>query len=324
MIVGQTPVSSAKPTIEKREPDSGVKCGFPGNTDAYGLGIRLGVYIQWITSGLTFCFIEKQARSIDGISNCFQIAMFVGLLFITFKQGRDLQASEAYLMLTFSLSGVFATDDTIDFPALRRIDRGDVEAYTSALGSLIQKFIKVALCAYAVWFFFTGMDGMQHPPCSTFGFLVIEVHLYHWVRTVFKIGFVILTFATVAVLGLQVVAEVCKPEVPAPAAEAEADANGNPNTYPNSDSGSYSVAVIPAIGKRHMRGWTGFGIRMFSLSMFILTVELVIRWNHIQGVNQMGSTGQVLPLVVSIGSLIGVLCRSLLQIPSVDSQIPRN
>lgn len=39
----------------------------------------------------------------------------------------------------------------------------------------------------------------------------------------------------------------------------------------------------------------------------------IIKWNHIGGVNKMGSTGQVLPLVVSVGSLIGVLCQILLE-----------
>lgn len=61
------------------------------------------------------------------------------------------------------------------------------------------------------------------------------------------------------------------------------------------------------------QGPVGFLFRLFQLPVFISIVELLIKWNHISGVNQMGSTGQVLPLVVSVGSLIGVLCQILLR-----------
>lgn len=56
----------------------------------------------------------------------------------------------------------------------------------------------------------------------------------------------------------------------------------------------------------------GFRFRLIQLPVFITMVELLIKWNHISGVNHMGSTGQVLSLAVSVGSLISVLCQILL------------
>jgi hypothetical protein len=45
----------------------------------------------------------------------------------------------------------------------------------------------------------------------------------------------------------------------------------------------------------------------FSMVFFILSTELTIRWNHIGGVNTMGSTGQILPIVTATASFISVM-----------------
>lgn len=58
-----------------------------------------------------------------------------------------------------------------------------------------------------------------------------------------------------------------------------------------------------------------------ALVILIAAVELVIKWNHIQGVNQMGSTGQILRFVVAVGSLIGVAGEYLLHIMHVRDNV---
>lgn len=65
--------------MTERQPDQDVKCGFGGNNEAYVLGIRVAMYIQWITSALVYCFIKEGASSVIGISNCFQLPMLIAL-----------------------------------------------------------------------------------------------------------------------------------------------------------------------------------------------------------------------------------------------------
>ena len=36
-------------------------CGFVGDNNTYGLGIRLGIYLQWITSGIAYNFVPEEA-----------------------------------------------------------------------------------------------------------------------------------------------------------------------------------------------------------------------------------------------------------------------
>ncbi|RPB26915.1 hypothetical protein L211DRAFT_753567, partial [Terfezia boudieri ATCC MYA-4762] len=53
--------------------------GFTGDADTYGLGIRIGLYFQWITSSIAYSFVPSEAITMRGVNNCFQAAMFAGL-----------------------------------------------------------------------------------------------------------------------------------------------------------------------------------------------------------------------------------------------------
>jgi hypothetical protein len=53
-------------------------CGFKGDDNTYGLGIRLGVYIQWIISSIAYNFIPGEAVTMRGVNTCFTLANFAG------------------------------------------------------------------------------------------------------------------------------------------------------------------------------------------------------------------------------------------------------
>lgn len=80
ILSGGREVDPAELILEKREPETEVKCGFEGNSDAYGLGIRLGIYIQWFPSVLIFCFVHHDYHSLVAVSNYYQLAMLIALL----------------------------------------------------------------------------------------------------------------------------------------------------------------------------------------------------------------------------------------------------
>lgn len=261
----------AHTSITKRHPDADPHCGFAGNNDAYGLGIRLGIYIQWLTSAATSCLDQDGSQSVTGISNCYRLALFIGLLFMTIKSGSQLQASEASVMFLLGAGGAFTT---VSAPTSRERDS------TAALGATVQVLIRIALGSYAVWFFATGMDNMLHPPCSASGFLLVEVDLYGWARVLFGV-----------IAGCHILVNVCVLL-------------------------SSAVAVAaPAPGPRgDMTGYKGFAAGIVVLSLFVTGVELLIRWNHIEAVGRIDSTGQLLPLVVSLGTLVGLVWRRVVAV----------
>jgi hypothetical protein len=59
--------------------------GFEGNPDFYGVGIRIGVYLQWLSSLTANAFLPDQRRSMAGAYAAFSIALFIALLLLIFK-----------------------------------------------------------------------------------------------------------------------------------------------------------------------------------------------------------------------------------------------
>lgn len=273
------------------------------------------MYIQWITCLLISCFVKGGASSVILITNCFQLSMIIALVYMTILQGSNLQVSEAYLMFIIC-AGSFTTPGVLDVRLLHRFDRKDAEAYTAALGTAIQVILQFVLIAYGVWFFFTSMDSMQHPPCSRSGFLFVRVDLYHWMRTVFKVLFAAAIPSLILSLVFQIVLNDLlsqtriPPMPPTSGALAETDVDSNASRI--------TISVFNPETPFVIRGWAGIAIDFSNLCGFILAVELIIKWNHIQGVNQMGSTGQILPFVVAVGGLISAMCQFLLQTVSVE------
>lgn len=266
LALAHTPAPSSIARRATRQPDGDQPCGFEGNNDAYGLGIRLGIYIQWLIAAASSCFLQDGGQSVVGISNCYRLAMFIGLLFITIKHGPDLQASEAAVMFLLGAGGAFTAVGAPDLQSGR--------ASTAAVGAAVQVLIRLALGSYAVWFFSTGMDRMLHPPCSAFGFLLVKVDLYGWARILFNTVAACHVFVNTCIL--------------------------------------MSSLVLPATaptGKSESTNYKAFAAGVVVLTVFVTGIELVIKWNHIQGVNQIDSTGQLLPLVVSLGTLISLMWR---------------
>lgn len=39
----------------------------------------------------------------------------------------------------------------------------------------------------------------------------------------------------------------------------------------------------------------------------VVSTELTLKWNHVEGINELSSIGQIIPLVVGVGSMIAVI-----------------
>lgn len=284
-----------KSDVEKRE-----ECGFSGDDNTYGLGIRIGIYLQWITSSIAYNFVPEEAVTMRGVNNCFQAAMFAGLLFITITKGPALYAVEAFIMLIFCMGGVCSGDN----PEVGTKKYAYFDATTS--GSLIRLSLGVGFCAYGIWFTFEGMDGMKHPPCSTFAFFLVRVNLYGWFRTFWKVMFTLgaLTYAVTIIRGVIVVVRGW----PLLWASAKEDSTGQDMKDGN----------LKPVDTSTLKTFDTF-VPSAGLILFIIGVEMMVRWNHIGGVNSLGSTGQLLPLIIGVGGMFRVihcllkgLCKKLL------------
>ncbi|KAG8993042.1 hypothetical protein FRB90_000808, partial [Tulasnella sp. 427] len=245
-------------------------CGFEGDDNTYGLGIRLGLYLQWLSTmacNVLGLFEPEEARSMKSINLCFQASVFGGLLDITITRGRtqdagQLYAAEIWVILCLCIGGVLTVGPE---PAKRAYVVHDV----------CQQLLNIAMSSYAIWFAFTGMDQMAHPPCSHFTFFFARVDMYHWFRQFWKV--VVLLSAAAAVISFA----WC--------------------VVRWATDGVHRITDDP----KEALGRPSYFFRpLFVLGSTIASTELIIRWNHIGNVNAIGGTGQLIPLIVACLSFV--------------------
>ncbi|PVF95414.1 hypothetical protein CPB86DRAFT_788060, partial [Serendipita vermifera] len=237
-------------------------CGFKGDNNMYGKGIRIGMYLQWITSSLAYNFVPEEAVNMRGVNFGFTLANFVGLIYITVRN-TELYAVECWIVLLMCMGGVAS-------------ERGFASYKSSDIGRLIKLLLGLAIIGYWAWFVFSGMDKMIATPCSRTAFFFAKVDLYHWFRTFLKV-LVILTMIPVA-LAFIVGCGVC-----VVLGWVAIEEGGIPYAKGSQDE-------LEHVDK------SSFGFTL-ALPLFILATELTIKWNHIHEVDQVRGTGQIFPVV---------------------------
>lgn len=80
--------------------------GFVGNSDFYGLGIRIGIYLQWISSVMSNLLLPATGRALVGSQMSLTIALFVALLLLIFERDCTFTA-EMIVILYLMVAGMF-------------------------------------------------------------------------------------------------------------------------------------------------------------------------------------------------------------------------
>ena len=79
---------------------------FEGNSDFYGLGIRIGIYLQWFSSWISNSVSPDAAAGHHDTNTVFLCALIIATA-VAFADG-SLQLAEKYILLLLS-SGFFCT-----------------------------------------------------------------------------------------------------------------------------------------------------------------------------------------------------------------------
>jgi len=334
--------------------------GFPGDQDTYGLGIRIGLYFQWVTSSIAYNLVPSEAINMRGVNNCFQLAMFAGLLYVTITKGslHQLHPVEAYIMLLFCMGGVCSGTSDVgdgvgDHESSIGIAARKSYAYleASSLGGCVRVLLGCGFIGYGLWFLFLGMDDMRSPfpnDCN-YAFFLARVDLFGWFRTLLRVLFVCASIPAVISFVFMMMSFVnaasvfllqggwqgrVKPHkhsagirnspsggenVASPkgkqSALSEGEVSGGekprfsegetaPSEAEGIESSGYENPGLQNIKLRKQNvGFSG------ALLLFIISVELIIRWNKIEGVGAIGSTGQLLPVIIGVGGVGRVVIR---------------
>lgn len=156
----------------------GATCGFEGNNDIYGIGIRIGIYSQILAVWVANHFLLSEAQVLRDTVSIFSVAiLIVSLLFAAGPS--DIFAVEAFVIIHI-----------LNWSCLMGVRVKT--SYTKGLftnGSMLRRvtceIIYMISRCLTVWFWWSGLDRMKPTPCGTFMLLyVIKTDMYGWARKV--------------------------------------------------------------------------------------------------------------------------------------------
>lgn len=152
------------------------ECGFEGNPDLYGLGIRLGVYLQWLSGLIVYLWYPEGRDDITEPYLIFLIAVCIAALVQTAKPESTFAVE--ILILIFIVFGGFYTVLSIGLRERyrRRIKRVEFNPfYYVASVSLL-----AGVSTYCSWFWLSGIHvNFQRTPCGSYTFLFAKVSIYN-------------------------------------------------------------------------------------------------------------------------------------------------
>ncbi len=79
--------------------------GFTGNSDVYGLGIRLGIYLQWLASLIANPLLKSERASMAASYLTFSVALAIAVLLLAFQHDCAF-TSEIVIVLTIFWGGI--------------------------------------------------------------------------------------------------------------------------------------------------------------------------------------------------------------------------
>jgi hypothetical protein len=142
-------------------------CPVQGNPDLYGLGIRLGLYLQIITaqiSGLASHFLEVD----DDIGHAVVIFILAtGTVLFRLILRREIEAVEVFPILSLLI---------VQLGACR------VPFWKKPMTIFIYMGETICLLALTTWFWFKGMDTLPKSCHDDYAFFFAKVSIWHWFR----------------------------------------------------------------------------------------------------------------------------------------------
>lgn len=188
------------------------QCTRQGNSDIYGLGIRIGLYLQWIATVIATAFVPDQMLETTTANTVFVIAFSV-VTFALCGAAADTPAADMVIVLDIYAVSIYALYP-LSWMGRRFVPSRSDFRQSSALGELIKAVLTNCMAVVNVWFWFRGIDGFASSPCGTtvtFVFAKLDVD-GHAVRTVFRVmSCLLLYFSVWCTLALVVLLLVVAP-----------------------------------------------------------------------------------------------------------------
>ena len=176
----------------------GEACGFQGNSDAYGFGIRLGIYLQWTAVILScrFTSSSEARKELMDTHTLFSSAILIAIIALS-VQVSSLHSIEIVILLYIWYTD--ASNSAATFTNRKEVDN-------SLIGLIYWILIYMGMGCYAVWFWYRGVYQFEHTPCGTYAFLFARVNVYGrggaFFRAITTIYMVLISFTVIVTVGI--------------------------------------------------------------------------------------------------------------------------
>ena len=175
-VLSQPVLSDISTRAAQQSPDTNPACTFEGNQDFYGIGVRLGFYLQWIAGLISFVMNPDDAQSQAEVQTIFLLANFIALLVLQSTKAATTNVVVPILLfyMFFGGSVVVVTSASV---SLRDWDRKlSLTRWIAMVAS--QAFVQLttfSLLIYSFYFWCTGLRQFTQFPDECGGIFVFPV-----------------------------------------------------------------------------------------------------------------------------------------------------
>ncbi|KAL9612998.1 MAG: hypothetical protein Q9167_002431 [Letrouitia subvulpina] len=152
-----------------------------GNPDFYGLGIRVGIYLQWSTAILAnYLHTDGISENLD-TNATFLLALFVALA--TATAGAKVRPEEVAVLLQLCFGFLLAVLSIWGHRLVADKRKKPAEPIRFPLmGSFFRLTLATAICAYAVWYWFVGVKRLEVAECPAYIFMFAKANIGGGIR----------------------------------------------------------------------------------------------------------------------------------------------
>jgi hypothetical protein len=293
-------------------------CIFDGNTDMYGIGIRLGFYLQWFSAILARFLVPKrfrdhrkehpmknEATGLRFSNNLFAAATFLALLILIGGDVSSLQVVEVYVVLLLTFGYSLALVPIYLWRLLTLCSpRWDPTrwpiTWPSKVESNLTFLLITGVASFQLWFWFGRVSQLHNLTCQEYGFLMAKVRLNLPVMQAVHIllYFAVLLSCVTMILRskLKDVEKISKKKGKTPRIR---------HVLPFKVQ--YVLMAFLSSPRKNVLRDLSIILSLAVATIVVTAAELTIKWNNIQGVNTLTSAGQTIPFAIGFASFVRVL-----------------
>ena len=299
-------LSPQPPAIAQRDE----ACGFQGNPDLYGLGIRLGIYFQWVSAYVSYMWNPKDRKVLAEAYLAFLFALLIAM-FITTGRSQPTYVAEIFVLTLV----IFGGNLVVLNMGLRKEPESETEVEQRQSNMSLLELSSMALilnaaAIYTSWFWLGGIDvGFLDTPCGTFGFLFTKVSLRNQSITkafaaLSMFMTIIYVFSLCLLLYILLSTKVRYFPMISTLEKRPVSLRIDESTWHGAIYQLFKIMI--RLYREFLRRCFKFSVKgrhylgTAALVYSILGIELTLYWNSVTDINTIDTSGQLIPFVIGL------------------------